>query len=60
VAHPECGHQIFKHGARPGKQNKGPEGACVLATELEPALLWQLVARNGKEGCDAGFRRIMS
>ncbi len=56
VAHPQRGHQVFKHRARPGEQQELAEGIGVVAAELEPARLWNLVTSNGQERSNARFR----
>jgi hypothetical protein len=56
TAHPQRRHQVFEHGARPGKQDKAPECTRMLASQLEPALLMNLVASDCKKCGNAGFR----
>ena len=55
AAHPERRHQVFKNGARPGKEHGAVEGDGVIAGQLEPALLGDVSFGDRQEGRDAGL-----
>ena len=57
AAHPERGHQVLEHGARPGDQDRAPVCQRVGAAQFEPALLGSLAFGYCDEGGDAGFAR---